>query len=52
MDFGVLYSHGCCWVWVVLAHNNGETLEGLILLRIVMRRPIWTKLRGWGPGEG
>lgn len=52
VDVGVLYSHGCCWVWVFLAHNNGETLEGLIFLRIVMCRPIWTKLRGWGPGEG
>lgn len=35
-----------------LAHNNGETLEGLIFLRIVTCRPIWTKLRGLRAGGG
>lgn len=55
---GTLWMLGCFILMGVagfgffLAHNNGETLEGLIFLRIVMCRPIWTKLRGWWLGKG
>lgn len=49
---GYFFLMGVAGFGFFLAHNNGKTLEGLIFLRIVMCRPIWTKLRGLWEGCG
>lgn len=54
---GVLYSHGCCWVCLFLAYNNGRRWKVLnsripVVFFVQFGRGFGVGVSGEGPGLG